>query len=145
MVAEGEIFAGEAVFFRAEDQGDSSGVIQFAGDGGSELIEADDWLFGFAVGERAGTEDEGRVANGLGQSGSFAGVGEKSWSADGGAGFAPVGLVGGDDDEAGKTEVGHGARYCTDVEGIARRDEHDGDAVALLRREQGMIVEPGVP
>jgi len=145
VMAEGEVFAGEAVLFRAEDEGDVvCRVIEFAGDDGGELIEADDGLLGFAVGEGGGAEDEGAVANGSGESRGFAGVGEEFRSADGGAGFAPVGLIGCDDSEVGETEVGHGARDCADVEGIARRHEDDGNAIALLRSEQGMIVEPGV-
>ena len=61
----------------------------------------------------------------------------------GGAGFTPVRLGGGDRGEMGEAEVGHGARDCADGEGSARRDEDDGDAVALVRGEQGMILEPG--
>lgn len=76
MVAPGEVFAGEAVFFGAEDDGDGCVVFKFAGDEGCKLIEADDGLFGFAVGECAGTEHEGGIANGFGESGGFAGVGE---------------------------------------------------------------------
>ena len=37
--------------------------------------------------------------------------------------------------------AGHGARNGSDVERIARRDEDDIDAVALLWRQQEMIVE----
>jgi hypothetical protein len=60
VVAEGEIFAGKAVFFWAEDERDFAPMlIKFASDDGSELVEADDGLFGFAVGECAGAEDEG--------------------------------------------------------------------------------------
>jgi hypothetical protein len=72
------------------------------------------------------------------------GAGEELGSADGGAGFAPVGLVRGHDGEVGEAEVGHGTRDRADVEGIARRDEDDGDAVALLWSEQRMIVVPSV-
>jgi phosphoserine phosphatase len=53
-----------------------------------------------------------------------------------------MGLVGSYDNEVGKAEVGHSARYRADVERVARGDEHDGDAIALFFREQGMIVEP---
>ena len=67
VVAEGEVFAREAVFFWTEDDGDCSSIVEFAGDDGSEMVEADDGLLGFAVGERAGAEDEGGVANGFGE------------------------------------------------------------------------------
>ena len=66
MVAEGEVFAGEAVFFGAEDDGYlARRLIEFTGDDGSELIEAYDGLFGFAMGESAGAEYELTVANGF--------------------------------------------------------------------------------
>ena len=144
VMAEGEVFSGEAVFFGAEDDGDSSVVVEFAGDDGSELIEADDGLFRFAVGECAGAENEGGVADGFGEGGGFTRVGEEFGSADGGAGFAPVGLVRRDDGEVRETEVSHGTGDCADVERVARGDEDDGDAIALVLREQGMIVEPGI-
>jgi hypothetical protein len=64
-VAEGEVFAREAVLFRAEDEGDFGFVLEFSGDEGSELIEADDGLFGLSVSEGAGTENESAVADGL--------------------------------------------------------------------------------
>ena len=143
VMAEGEIFAGEAVFFGSEEDGDLSGVIEFAGDDGGELVEGDDGLLGFAVGEGAGSDDECGVAEGFGQGGGLAGVDEEFRSADGGAGLAPVRLVGGDDGEMSEAEVGHGASDGANVEGIAGRDEDDGDAVALGRREQEMIVDSG--
>ena len=143
MVAEGEVFAGEAVFFRAEDDGDPGVLFELLGEGGGELIEAKDRLFGFAVCERAGAKDERAVANGLRNCWDFDGVSEEIRSADGRAGFAPVGLVRRNDGEVREAEVGHGAGDCADVERIARGDEDDGDAVALVRGEQGMILEPG--
>ena len=126
MVAEGEVFASEAVFFGAEDDGDLAGcMVEFAGDDGSELIEGDDGLFGFAVGEGAGAEDERAVADGFGEGGHFGGVGEEFGSANGGTGFAPVRLIRRHDGEMSEAEVGHGARDRADVEGVARRDEND--------------------
>jgi hypothetical protein len=43
-----------------------------------------------------------------------------------------VGFVGGDDGEAGEAEVRHGPGHSADVEGITRRDEDDGDTIALF-------------
>jgi len=132
VVAEREVFAGEAVFFGAEDEGDSAGrLIEFAGDDGGELVEENNGLFSFAMSQRAGAEDERAVANGLGKSRGLFGDVQKFGGTDSGAGFTPVRLVGGDRGEMGEAEVGHGARDGADVEGVARRDEDDGDAVAL--------------
>jgi hypothetical protein len=124
------------MFLGTENKGDPGFVVAFAGDEGSKLIKADDGLFGLSMGEGAGAEDECAVADGFRESGCFEGFCEEVWSADGGAGFAPVGLVGRDHGKAGEAKVGHGAGDCADVEGIARRDENDGDAVALLWRNQ---------
>jgi methylthioribulose-1-phosphate dehydratase len=66
---------------------------------------------------------------------------EKVFSADCGFGFTPVGFIGSDDGETGKTKVGHGAGGSADIERIARRDENDADAIALRGGKQGMIVE----
>ena len=70
------------------------------------------------------------------------GIDEEFRSADGGAGFAPVGLVGCNNGEVGEAEVGHRTRDRANVEGIARGDEDDGDAIALEWSEQEMILEP---
>jgi methylthioribulose-1-phosphate dehydratase len=66
---------------------------------------------------------------------------EKVFGLDGRFGFTPVGFIGSDDGETGKTEVGHGAGSGADIERITRRDEDNGDAIALRGGEQAMIVE----
>lgn len=137
VMAVGEVFAGEAVFLGAEDEGNlAGGMVEFGGDDGRELIEGDDGLLGFAVGECAGAKDEGAVADCFSEGGGFAGVGEEFGGADGGTGFAPVRLVGCDDGQMREAEVGHGAGDGADVEGIARRYEDNRDAIALLWSEQ---------
>ena len=60
---------------------------------------------------------------------------KKLGCSDGGAGFAPVGSIGGDDGEVVEAEVGHGARDCSDVEGIARGDEYDVDGIGVSLQE----------
>ena len=134
--------AGEAVLFRAEDEGDAAVVagqlsFQERGEGG----EGDDGLLWFAMGEGAGAGDEGAIGEGFGQGGEFAGGGEEVGRADGGFGFTPVGRVGRCDGEMGEAEVGHGAGDGADVERVARGDEDDFEAVALGGGEQGSIVD----
>ena len=63
---------------------------------------------------------------------------EEIRGADGGLRLAPVGLVRGDHGEVREAEVGHGPRRRSYIEGIARGDEDDFDAVALGFGEQGM-------
>jgi len=67
VVTVGEVFASEAVFLWAKDEGNGSGVFEFAGDDGCDFVEADDGLFGFAVSECTGAENKGGVANGFGE------------------------------------------------------------------------------
>lgn len=71
----------------------------------------------------------------------MAGVVEEIPGADGGCSFLPMGLVGSDDGELRKTEVGHGARGRANIERVAGRDEDDVEAVALGFGEQQPIVE----
>ena len=143
-VAPGEVFAGEAVLFRTEDEGDAAAPAEFAGDERGEVREGDDRLLGLAVGERAGAENESGGGEGLGQGGGFQGVGEQPGRAYGGTGFAPMGGVWGDDGEAQEAEVGHGAGDRPDVEGVAGGDEDDVKPVlgsGLVWKGQRMIVE----
>jgi hypothetical protein len=53
-------------------------------------------------------------------------------------------VIGSGDGEAPKAEVGHGPRRCSYIEGIARGDEDDFDAVALVFGEQDAILAPRV-
>jgi len=46
-----------------------------------------------------------------------------------------------DNGQPRKTKVCHGACNRTNVEGVARGDEDDMNAVGLVLREQAMIVE----
>jgi len=66
MVAEGEVFAGEAVFLGAKDEGDPGRrLLEFVHDVRSQLIEPDHGLLWLAVGECASAKDEGGVADGF--------------------------------------------------------------------------------
>lgn len=82
-VAEGEVIAGKAMFFRAEDEGDAGCgaggggwggqaaavecAAQFAFQERGERGERDDGLFGLAMGDGAGAGDKGAVSEGIGQ------------------------------------------------------------------------------
>ena len=112
-------------------------------DEGAELRELDDGLIGLAIGKCAGAEDKGVLGDGLLNGWVFLGVGEDFRRAYGGAGFAPVGFVGGNDGKILEAEVGHGAGYGADVERVARGGEDDSDAVALGGGEQEYILVSG--
>src|SRR5258707_6007889 len=55
-----------------------------------------------------------------------------------------MGCVWRNDAEAFESEVGHRSCYRSDVERIAWRHEDHFNALALCRRQQGFIVEPGM-
>ncbi len=128
MVAEGKIVACEAVLFGSEDESDAAG---FSLEDGCKRRERDDGLLGLAVGEGSGAEDEGAVGDGFLERLGCARGCEQLFGADGGFGFAPMRFVRSDDYETRETEVGHGARRCSYIEGIAWRDEDDFELVAL--------------
>jgi hypothetical protein len=56
---------------------------------------------------------------------------EKIFSADRRLGFAPVRFVWGNNRQARKSEVRHRARGRSNIERIARRDEHHLESIAL--------------
>lgn len=141
-MAPGEVIAGEAVLFRSEDESNAAVLREGRCYVRSELVEGYDGLFGLAMGKGSGAQDQGAVAYGFGESSEFLCGLEQLSRADGGTRFAPVRLIGRDDAEACKPEVGHGPRHRTDIQWVARRDEDDFDAIALVWSEQRMIVEP---
>ena len=57
-MAVGKIFAREAVFFRSEDEGDSTAASQFAVHTWSQIGQRDERLLGFAAAGGSGTHDE---------------------------------------------------------------------------------------
>lgn len=142
-VAPGKIFAGEAVFFRAEDQGDGRAVGAPAFNEASEIGKRNHRLLGFAVGEGSGADDKGTVCNGLSEGACLYCVLEQVLCADRGQGFAPVGFVGRDDGELMETEVGHGTRGRADVERIARGDKDDADGMGVKGQETIVVRRRG--
>ena len=94
------------------------------------------------MGECAGSGDEGAVVEGFAEAlRAFCSL-KQFGGSNSGFGFAPVGRVGRGNGETGETEVGHGTGSGADVERVARRDEDDFDADALVGSEQETIVVP---
>jgi hypothetical protein len=137
-MAEGEIVAGEAALFRAENDRDAVGALTFL-DEIREKGELDDGLVRLAVGDGRGSDNESAVGDRLLEGVDAAGVLEQSFRANGRFGLAPVWLIRGDDGEAGEAEVGEGAGGCSYIEGIARRDEDDVEVLALGWGEQELM------
>lgn len=130
-MAMGEVVGGEATLFRAEDERDAAAAFELTVDRRGEMGQRDDLLLGFAAGEGCGADHERAVGDGLLQGCGFAGLGEELRRPDGGFGLTPVRLMRRHDGQAAQAEVSHGAGGRSYIEGIARRDEDDADAVEL--------------
>ena len=140
-VTEAKVLAGKAALLGAEDQGHAaSGSAQLGAQERDEIGQVYDRLLRSAVVEGGGAENQRAIGERLLECGADARGSEQVFRADGGLGLAPVGLVGGDHREAGEAEVGHGPRRRAYIEGIARGDQDDLEAVALAGRGQGSIV-----
>ena len=79
----GEILAGEAVLFRAKDEGDAAAAGEFLRNDWRESGKENDGLFGFAAGERAGADHERAVGYGFSKSGCLTGALQQIGSANG--------------------------------------------------------------
>ena len=143
-MAEGEVVAREAVFFRAKDKRYATASFKLIPDKRGEIGKRDHALFRLAIGQSPRAEDEGGGGDGVRAGRMLVSVFEEFRRADGGVGFAPVSLERSDDGEVRKAEVGHGPGHRADIERVAWGDEHDVDAVALFElgtlRRQEMIV-----
>ena len=127
-MASSEVIASEAALFRAKEDSDAAAACDFALDDGRQIREGDDRLVGLAAIERCGADDEGGIGDGLGDGCRFVGGLQKIFGANGGFGFAPVVFIRRNDGKAIEAEVGHGASSRPYIEGVARRDEDDGEA-----------------
>ena len=66
-VAPGEVLAGEAVFFRTEDEGDAAAAGHLLLNERSQVMQFDHRLLGLAIGECSCPEDERAVPDGFGE------------------------------------------------------------------------------
>jgi len=137
-VAVREIFQGQAAFLRAEDESDVAAAGKLFLDEGRQFRQRNHRLLGLSVVERGCADDERAIGYRVGQGLSVAGILEKVRGANGRFRLAPMGLVGSNHGEAPETEVGHGPRRRSYIEGIARGDEDDVEAVAMGFGEQGI-------
>jgi len=108
-------------------------------DEGGDLLEGEEGLFDFALADGGGGDDEGAVGDGGGEGVVAAGVAHDFACGYGGwvvglQGIELGGFEGGrevvDDAEVGEAEVLHGAGCGTDVGGVARAYENDGEVGA---------------
>ena len=135
-----EVVAREAALLRPENQRNASSAGQFGGDAAAEIGQRHHRLLGLAGSERPGADHQRAIFDGIREALRAFGVLEEGFGPNGRLGLAPVRLIGRDDREMREAEVGHGSRRRADVERVARRDEHDLDAVELAGGEQGAIL-----
>ena len=135
-VAPGEVLAGEAVFFRTEDEGDAAAAGHLLPNERSQVMQFDHRLLGLAIGECSCSEDERAVPDGFGERPCPVGIFEHCVGADRGASFVPVRFVRRDHGELREAKVGQGACGCADIERVSRRDENHAEAIALGLSEQ---------
>src|ERR1700694_395633 len=93
-----------------------------------------------AAANGGGTDDEGTVLDGLGESLEFFSTGEKRRGAHSGACFPKSQFVGIYDAKMKETEVAHSACGGANVEGVARVDEDDAQVIELGWGGQGTAV-----
>ena len=139
-VAEGEIVAGEAPFLRPEDESYAAAAIEFLLDARGKIGEGDYRLLRAAIGEGSGAGDQGALRQRLFQAPFTLCVLEQFFRTYRGPGLAPVRLVRRDDSKMQEAEVGHSPRRRSYIEGVARGDKDNIDAVAMGFGEQAMIV-----
>ena len=139
-VAAREIFLCEAPLFRAEDEAYAAAASELFLDERRQFRQRNDRLLGLAMLERAGANDQRAVGYRIREALRAFGVLEETFGMDGGLGFAPICFKGSDNGEAREAEVGHGSRRRSYIEGVARRDEDDFNAVALVLGEQDAIL-----
>lgn len=132
-----QVLIGEADFFRSEEQrGPGTGAKMLA-EGGRAGFEALEGFAGCAAAAVGGANDEGAVGNGLGYGCVLLGGGEDRLGVNGGTGFAEGDVVGMNHTEVERSEIGHGAGRCSDVERVAAGDEDDAEAVQFCGGKHG--------
>jgi len=140
-MAQREVVASEAAFFRAEDDGDPAAAGELVLKDRREAGQRKHGLFGFPSRRRRRAKDKRAAGDSLGKALRAAGFLEEFLGANGRFTFAPVRLVGGDDGEPREAEVGHGPRRSTYIKRVSRRDQDELDAIELRFSEQEVIVE----
>src|ERR1700691_1583169 len=132
-----QVLIGEADLLRPEEKSGFGAGAEMLAEGGGSGFQT---LEGFARSATAavgGADDERAVGDGLGNGGVLFGGGEDGLGVDGGAGFAECDVVGMDHAEVERSEVGHRAGRCSDVERVTAGDEDDAETVQFCGGKHG--------
>ena len=120
----------EAEFLRTEKERDFVSS-EPAPDQASAVFQAPERLLQCPVADRGGADDQRAIGHGFGNGFELFGACEHVRRTDGGARLTKRGLVRIHDAQVAEAEVAHGAGGRADIQRVARRDEHDAQAVEL--------------
>lgn len=137
-----KVLAGQAMLFRAKDNGNAAAALQFLLDERPQRRQRYGQLLWLAIGERACARHQRAIRHGLCKGRRLPRAGQQFGRSNGGLCLAPVRRVRRNHGKLRKAKVGHGARGRPDIQRVARRDEDNFDPVALVLGQQKMIVEP---
>jgi len=98
-------------------------------DQGCGLLEAPDRMLQLTEADGGGSDDKRAVPDGFGEGLEFFGASKQRLGADSGTRLAERQFIGVYYAKLEESEVAHGTRGGADVEGIARTDEYDAQAV----------------
>lgn len=126
-----KVVTGKAVLLRAKDEGCAAAAGDFILEDGSKRAQGNRRLPRPAASERCRAGHETAIRYSFGKTGTLGRPFQHLGCANGGSGFAPMGCEGRNHGQARESKIGHGAGRGSNVKGIARRDQHHGEAVAL--------------
>jgi len=134
-----QVFVGEAGFLGTEKQRDVARCEAFT-DQACAGLEASKRVLQIAMAHSRGSHDERAVRHSFRHRAEFFCARENRSASHGGTSFAKRRFVGIHDTQMYATEIAHRARSRADVQRIARRDQHDAQAVEFARSRQAPIL-----
>ena len=139
-VAERQVVAGQAMFFRAKDQGDTAIVGQLPLEERTQAWKRDDRLLWLPIGECASSDNKSATCDRFCKRGIFGRVFEQLGRSDGRPRLTPMRRIGRGNSKVGKTKIRHGPCRCSDVERVPWGNKDHFKVVALVSGEQESIV-----
>jgi hypothetical protein len=134
-VAMAKIFVRQAEFLGAEEQRDVARTEPLANQARA-VFESPQRMLQFTVTHRRGSHHERAIRNRRGNGLELFGPCKQLRSTDGGARLAKSRVVRIYHAQAAKAEIAHGARGSAHVERVARRHQHNAQAIEIGRRSQ---------
>lgn len=86
------------------------------------------------------TDYEGAIGNRFSYRLEFFGAGKNGRCSDGGTRAPKCYIIGIHHSQVAKSKVAHGPGSCANVEGIARVDQDDAQAIGFIRKRQAVFI-----